>query len=529
MPAQIQTYGKRTARQNSFVARCFAASSSPVKEELGPSDSNLGLSPAQSTRSKVLFRERSVDASDDVFWPAVCRSSEVDPLVELVENLGIRDDGEDSPSRLPRSKSTSPGESMSLRFSNALRDVDANSCAAKTDLNDREALKATNGKERKALRGRKLKTEGGRSRRDREKILDQHDVKGKGSPAIPLVDQVRSANLNGTNRTSPGSSHKRHGGGPAPQQVDPIPPISPTPTQNRACRTRTAHAAAPSTLSKHISTSLPPDLLADHARPLLNLCNEIYGRASPTPFVSWASHISEHLRITKIAEASYAEVYRLSLRDSTNTTLTANDESVLKIIPLKPPSELLNTLTKSQRSRVESTMSTVRDVAAEVTLLRHMSTVPGFANFRDVRVMVGRPPTGIVSAWRDWDKKNKEVKGEGSKFVDPGRKTSYAETQLWAVVEMQDAGRDLEGWCECQEYAATNAVAGANDNGSFTDNGNQGITSERIKAFRQVWGVWDAFWGVALSLAKGEEWAGFEVCIADTGFFFWGSFDGPHS
>ncbi|KAI9667163.1 MAG: hypothetical protein M1831_001340 [Alyxoria varia] len=504
MPGHIRKYGRRTARQDSFVARCFAASSSPTKQELEPSNSKFELSPAQSTRSKSLYCEKSVDPSDDVFQPTVSQSSEVEPLLELVENLGIREDREDIPSRLPQLNSNSCGDVGNAENDSVLRDVDGNACPARIDPN--EALKGAEGTKRKAPKGRKLKTEGGRAQRNQEKIRDQHDIKELCSPTLFLVDRAGSTKRNLPRMTSPGLSQKKNYQNSTQEQAIPTPPISPTPAQSCARRTRAAHAAVPSTLQKHASTSPPLDILAYHARPLLDLCNDTWSRASPTPFASWASYISEHLRITKIAEASYAEVYRLSVKNFTSTTLTTNDESVLKIIPLKPPSELVTTLTKPQRSRVESTMSTVRDVAAEVTLLQHMSTVPGFANFRDVKVMVGRPPGEIVSGWRDWDKKNREVMGEGSEFVDPGKKGSYAESQLWAVVEMQDAGRDLEGWCESQEYAASDSGEEA---GASVEDDYQ-ATDERIKAFRKVWGIWDVFWGVVLSLAKGEEWAGFE-------------------
>jgi len=85
--------------------------------------------------------------------------------------------------------------------------------------------------------------------------------------------------------------------------------------------------------------------------------------------------------------------------------------------------------------------------------------------------MRGRLPTQFVSAWRYYHKNVKK-----SFFQDPGRKTTHDEDQLWAVVEMQDAGKDLE---------------------------TVPIESEEM--------CWDAFWGVTIALAKGEEWAEFEV------------------
>lgn len=100
-----------------------------------------------------------------------------------------------------------------------------------------------------------------------------------------------------------------------------------------------------------------------------------------------------------------------------------------------------------------------------------MTPVPGFTNFRDVRVVQGRPPAPLVDAWRAFDRDVRR-----SEFPDPGKRSSYPDTQLWAVVEMQDAGVDLE-----------------------------------TRVVRDVWEAWDAFWGIASALAKGEEYAEYEV------------------
>lgn len=208
--------------------------------------------------------------------------------------------------------------------------------------------------------------------------------------------------------------------------------------------------------------------LQTYVQPLLQLCNDVDGRTAPSSFQDWANKIDQYLTVSKIAEASYGEVYRLSLRDPTPGFDTA-DESVLKIIALKPGPTVEEKLSTAQSRRIKD-MSEVQDVAGEVRLLRRMSPVPGFANFRECRVMQGPLPTQFVSAWRGF---NKNVKK--SEFPDPGKKGSYHEEQLWAVVEMQDAGRDLED-----------------------------------KPISSVWHVWDIFWGAAVALAKGEEWAEFE-------------------
>lgn len=208
-----------------------------------------------------------------------------------------------------------------------------------------------------------------------------------------------------------------------------------------------------------------------HLSPLLSLCSDnASSNPSVTPFTTWSASLEPFFTIVKIAEASYGEVYRLCLKRS-HPSFTSADESVLKILPLKPP-PTAKKKSAAQKKR-EECMSGVASVVSEVRLLRRMSPVPGFTNFRGVVVLKGRPSVGFVDAWRAFNKVR--PRGEKSAFPDPSRKGSYSDEQLWAVIEMQDAGIDLES-----------------------------------VVLDTVWEVWDVFWGVALALAKGEEECGFE-------------------
>ena len=228
---------------------------------------------------------------------------------------------------------------------------------------------------------------------------------------------------------------------------------------------------------------LPPtppaedDIYTTHCSDLLHLSSH-----GITNFTEWSNQLSNHFAITKIAEASFAEVYRLSLLEDLSAFDTA-DESVLKVIALKPPEDSLPPVEK-KKERVAAlkkaeAMSKVADVANEVKLLQRMASIPGFTNFRDVRVIQGRPPQSFIKAFRDFNTEQKARGKEASIFPDPAKKGSYGDEQLWAVIEMQDAGTDLERLVE---------------RGSM----------------RGIWGVWDVFWQVVLALGKGEEGAEFE-------------------
>lgn len=210
-----------------------------------------------------------------------------------------------------------------------------------------------------------------------------------------------------------------------------------------------------------------PDVYHTHVADLLR-----YTSRDITPFADWSSKLAGHFRIAKIAEASYGEVYRLSLLHP-HPDLTKADESVLKIIAIKPPPSSKK-LSKKAQDKIE-TMSDPADVANEVRLIQHMTCVPGFTDFRDICVLQGRPGPAFVAAWQDWHTSRVDRGEEGSTYPDPGLKTSYDATQLWAVIEMRDAGTDLE----------------------------------RVQ-IDSVFLAWDVFWKVAISVAKGEESAEFE-------------------
>jgi serine/threonine-protein kinase haspin len=222
------------------------------------------------------------------------------------------------------------------------------------------------------------------------------------------------------------------------------------------------------------------DCYTEHCASLLELT------AYPvSSFSEWANDLNEDFSLVKIAEASFGEVYRLSLQpeaaEDTDLALSRNDESVLKVIALTQPAE---TLPKSKRDRERAlkkaeNMSKPDDVASELKLLQRLSDIPGFTNFRDLRVLRGRPPAPFATAFTAFNEAQKAAKKELSIFPDPAKKASYSKDQLWAVIEMQDAGTDLE-----------KLVA-------------QGISSN-------IWVVWDIFWQVVLALAKGEEEAEFE-------------------
>lgn len=231
-------------------------------------------------------------------------------------------------------------------------------------------------------------------------------------------------------------------------------------------------------IRNEVSQQLPTLDLSD---PYESHCSSLLQLSSHplTLFSSWSTDISEHFTVTKIAEASFGEVYRLSLK-ITLPDFDKSEESVFKIIALQPPeSALPKGKRRNAALKKAEMMSAPLDVANEVKLLQRMSSIPGFTNFRDVRILQGRPPEAFIEAFHNFNSVQNSKGKDLSHFPDPSKKANYSSDQLWAVIEMQDAGTDLEQLVEAGNCAP-------------------------------IWDVWDVFWQVVLSLAKGEEGAEFE-------------------
>ena len=331
-----------------------------------------------------------------------------------------------------------------------------------------------------------------------------------------------------------------------PETQKSIPLHVPTETRAETATTTTRPDQPEMSLPiQSLPTILPsflPDLVS-HTAPLLALATDPSARKAPLPFCTWSDELSTYFDIVKIAEASYGEVYRLVLRQKeapggkTSEVKVGNEvakmatgESVMKVIPLEAPtiedpgSSMMSSPPPPPPPASSSShpmpSSAVPAVTSEVQLLRRMATVPGFTNFRDVRIVYGRPGQAFMDAWRDFRNDKLLPKGEDSAFPDPGRiiddgsgsgkrgrkkmenterQKRQIETQLWAVIEMEDAGTDLEGF---NVVGLGSRVNSSNNTASTcSDGSNWG-----------VFGVWDVFWNVATALAKGEREARFEVC-----------------
>lgn len=207
-----------------------------------------------------------------------------------------------------------------------------------------------------------------------------------------------------------------------------------------------------------------------YVRPILE--EVMSGTRAVQKFASWATYAEDKFDVEKIAEGSYGEVYQLHLREeaiqkgSTSKSrlakLRAYSDGVFKIVPIR-----------AQSGVGSKKFTTVGEIVSEVQMLKLLDEVPGFARFREVHVVQGRFPQRYQAAW--W--KYRDTKDDCLN-PDPAKKASYPDTQLWAILEMNNAGSELEKF-----------------------------------AWSSTFQIYDIFWGVAMALARAEQLAGFEVRI----------------
>lgn len=208
-----------------------------------------------------------------------------------------------------------------------------------------------------------------------------------------------------------------------------------------------------------------------YARPILDESMSPVASQGVQKFSSWAARAGNMFEVVKIAEGSYGEVYKLRLWEevcrgeiskSKLAKLRAYGDGVFKIVPLR-----------AQSGPGSKKFTSVEEIVAEVKLLKLLDPIPGFARFREVHVVQGRFPESFQAAWMKYKRTKDDCLNP-----NPANKKAYPDSQLWAILEMDDAG------CELEKFS-----------------------------WSSIFQVYDIFWGVAMALAKAEEYAMFEVGV----------------
>ena len=187
-----------------------------------------------------------------------------------------------------------------------------------------------------------------------------------------------------------------------------------------------------------------------------------YDCGYPLELKNWDEIIEGHLSIVKIAEASFAEVYRIT---------TKHGSSILKVMQLKIPSD--------PPSMDSYTAVEVKSIVAEIRIMNAMTEIPGFVSFKDAHLVQGKPGTAISKAWSSYllrfSEGKSDVPDRSSYFPNPN---TYADQSLFLVVELGDAGEVLQ-------YFRVD-------------------TQDKL---------FDIFIGTAVILSRAEQESEFEVCI----------------
>lgn len=184
------------------------------------------------------------------------------------------------------------------------------------------------------------------------------------------------------------------------------------------------------------------------------------------------------LSFSKIGEGSYGQVFR--------ATDAGGETVIIKLMPLN-----------SQKNKDSTCFTTIDSAATEVQLLEKMQKVPGYVEFRGACVLQGKMPEHFVNLWQEYMESGRTVES-----YDPRIKESYSEDQLWLMLELSDAGTNLEPG----RYMPP-GLRKVPKNGKYLD----------------VARVWDVFWQVTHAVAKAEVYCEFEhrdlhlgnICVRD--------------
>ncbi|TFB04854.1 Serine/threonine-protein kinase haspin [Trichoderma ghanense] len=150
--------------------------------------------------------------------------------------------------------------------------------------------------------------------------------------------------------------------------------------------------------------------------------------------LTWSDVCPPGDQIVKIAEASSAEVYRITNKRGT---------SIIKAIRLPSP---IKALTKTQVASglVDEEPHSESDANNELQISEWLSDIPGFAVYKERYIVQGKTTRELLETHQTVQKKMKrEDPGRAQYYPSPSR---YLDDTKFLVVELGDAGKPLENW-----------------------------------------------------------------------------------
>lgn len=172
-------------------------------------------------------------------------------------------------------------------------------------------------------------------------------------------------------------------------------------------------------------------------------------------------------RIEKIAEASYAEIYRV-----TNDRGTSIIKAIRLDSPIKP-----QTKTQERAGLVDEEPHCEDDLRGETLISEWLADIPGFVVYKERYVVQGKAPKTLLETHQAFHRRTKRKDPDRLQFYpSPSR---YLDETRFLIVELGDAGMALEDF----ELTTTDQL-------------------------------WDIFLHTAIALARAENLICFEVSAA---------------
>jgi serine/threonine-protein kinase haspin len=163
----------------------------------------------------------------------------------------------------------------------------------------------------------------------------------------------------------------------------------------------------------------------EYVRPLFAEANDPSNYDLPT-FSALAKKVVKKFSITKVAEGSFGECYRMTgLKPSAD--LRIKEGCIMKILPIN-----------EEAHPDSSEWSSVAQLSQEVKIHKVLDSMPGFVRFREVYVVQGKYPPAFLTAFRNF----KATPGNDAQNKDP--EAEFTVSRQFAVFDMSDAGEDLE-------------------------------------------------------------------------------------
>lgn len=180
--------------------------------------------------------------------------------------------------------------------------------------------------------------------------------------------------------------------------------------------------------------------------------------------LSWSEICPSGDKIVKIAEASYAEVYRVTNERGT---------SIIKVIRMESPIKA-QTKTQQKSGLVDEEPHSESDLLGELKISELLADIPGFVVYKERYIVQGKACKELLETHQAFHKKLKRQDPDRLQFYpSPSR---YLNSTKFLVVELGDAGTALEDF--------------------------------ELKSTDQLW---DIFFHVAIALARAEVHIEFEV------------------